>query len=66
VATWDQVLFGYRSDIVTNNHVIDGASSITVTFSDGTVTDASLIGADADSDLAVIKVNPSGLQTSTR
>jgi 2-alkenal reductase len=51
-----------EGDIVTNNHVIDGASSITVTFSDGTVTDASLVGADADSDLAVIKVNPSGLQ----
>ena len=45
-----------QGDIVTNNHVISGASSITVTFSDGTVTDASLVGADADSDLAVIKV----------
>ena len=51
-----------QGDIVTNNHVIDGASSITVTFSDGTVTDASLVGADADSDLAVIKVNPNALQ----
>jgi 2-alkenal reductase len=47
---------------VTNNHVIDGASTITVTFYDGTTVDASLVGADADSDLAVIKVNPSGLQ----
>ena len=45
-----------QGDIVTNNHVIAGASSITVTFSDGTVIDASLVGADADSDLAVIKV----------
>ena len=54
---WDN-----KGDIVTNNHVIDGASSITVTFYDGTTVDASLIGADADSDLAVIKVNPSGLQ----
>ena len=51
-----------QGDIVTNNHVIDGASSMTVTFSDGTVIDASLVGADTDSDLAVIKVNPSGLQ----
>jgi S1-C subfamily serine protease len=50
-----------EGDIVTNNHVISGASSITVTFSDGTVVDASLVGADVDSDLAVIKVNPSGL-----
>ncbi|MFZ2037104.1 MAG: trypsin-like peptidase domain-containing protein [Dehalococcoidales bacterium] len=50
-----------QGDIVTNNHVISGASSITVTFSDGTVVDASLVGADEDSDLAVIKVNPNGL-----
>lgn len=54
---WDD-----KGDIVTNNHVIDGASSITVTFYDGTTVDASLVGTDADSDLAVIKVNPSGLQ----
>ena len=54
-----------QGDIVTNNHVIDGATSITVTFYDGTTVDASLVGADADSDLAVIKVNPSGLSAST-
>jgi len=54
---WDN-----KGDIVTNNHVIDGASGITVTFYDGTTVNASLVGADADSDLAVIKVNPSGLQ----
>ncbi len=54
---WDN-----QGDIVTNNHVISGATSVTVTFSDGTTVDASLVGADADSDLAVIKVNPSGLQ----
>ena len=50
-----------KGDIVTNNHVIAGASNIKVTFSDGTVVDAVLVAADADSDLAVIKVNPSGL-----
>ncbi len=50
-----------KGDIVTNNHVIDGASNITVTFSDGTVVNASLVGADSNSDLAVLKVNPSGL-----
>lgn len=54
---WDK-----QGDIVTNNHVIDGATRITVTFYDGTIIDASLIGADSDSDLAVIKVNPGGLQ----
>jgi 2-alkenal reductase len=50
-----------KGDIVTNNHVIDGATNITVTFSDGTEVNASLVAADPDSDLAVIKVNPSGL-----
>jgi S1-C subfamily serine protease len=50
-----------QGDIVTNNHVIDGATDITVTFSDGTMVNASLVGADSNSDLAVLKVNPSGL-----
>ena len=50
-----------KGDIVTNNHVIDGATNITVTFSDGTEVDASLVAADPDSDLAIIKVNPNGL-----
>jgi 2-alkenal reductase len=43
--------------IVTNNHVVDDSDSIQVTFSDGTVRSAELVGADADSDLAVIKVD---------
>ena len=50
-----------KGDIVTNNHVIDGASNITVTFSDGTLVNASLVAADSNSDLAVLKVNPSEL-----
>jgi 2-alkenal reductase len=51
-----------RGYIVTNNHVIDGAARITITFYDGTTVDAALVGTDADSDLAVVKVNPDGLQ----
>jgi S1-C subfamily serine protease len=43
--------------IVTNNHVVAGATSITVTFWDGTVATAKLVGADPNSDLAVIQVN---------
>ncbi|MGE5641663.1 MAG: trypsin-like peptidase domain-containing protein, partial [Byssovorax cruenta] len=43
--------------IVTNNHVINGADKIEVTFSDGTIVPATLVGADPDSDLAVIKVD---------
>ena len=42
--------------IVTNNHVIDGADEIDVTFWDGTVATARLVGADPYSDLALIKV----------
>lgn len=42
--------------IVTNAHVIDGASSIEVTFNDGYIASAELIGEDAFSDLAVIQV----------
>lgn len=43
--------------IVTNNHVISGASKISVVFSDGTTVPATVVGADPDSDLAVLKVN---------
>ncbi len=43
--------------IVTNNHVIDGADRIRVTFYDGTTVSATLVGADPDSDLAVVKVD---------
>lgn len=49
---WDQ-----NGDIVTNNHVIAGADKIEVTFSDGTTVPAKLVGADPDSDLAVVKVD---------
>ena len=43
--------------IVTNNHVVKGADSITVTFYDGSSAKAEVVGTDPDSDLAVIKVD---------
>ncbi len=46
-----------QGHIVTNNHVIDGATSITVTFPDGTTAAAQVVGADPAADLAVIQVN---------
>jgi len=44
--------------IVTNHHVIDGALSILVVMSDSTEFEAVLIGSDANSDIAVLKINP--------
>jgi len=42
--------------IVTNNHVVDGATSIKVTLDDGTELPAKLVGHDAKNDLAVLKI----------
>ncbi|MCX7938059.1 MAG: trypsin-like peptidase domain-containing protein [Thermoflexales bacterium] len=47
--------------IVTNNHVVEGAESIDVTFADGERLRARLIGRDPYSDLALLKVERSGL-----
>jgi putative serine protease PepD len=51
--------FVYDSDghIVTNNHVVDGASSITVRFQDRSEYKAHVVGTDPSTDLAVIKVD---------
>jgi serine protease Do len=54
-------VYDTEGDIVTNNHVVDGADRITVTFYDDRSVTAKLVGADPDSDLAVIKVDPKGL-----
>jgi len=47
--------------ILTNNHVIDNAVKIQVTLRDGRHLEATLVGTDPDSDIAVIKVNASNL-----
>ena len=44
--------------IITNNHVVDGAQSVSVQLSDDTSLDAEIIGTDEQTDLAVIKVTP--------
>jgi S1-C subfamily serine protease len=51
-----------QGHIVTNNHVVENASQISVTFSDGTVVDARLVGADPESDLAVIQVDSDSVE----
>lgn len=49
---WDE-----KGHIVTNNHVIEDAERIVVHFVDDTTAEAELVGADADSDLAVVLVD---------
>ncbi|MFI3166304.1 MAG: trypsin-like peptidase domain-containing protein [Bacillota bacterium] len=48
--------------IITNNHVIDGATTVYVATADGTTYKATVIGSDSDSDIAVLKIDASGLQ----
>ena len=43
--------------VLTNNHVIAGADEIKVTLSDGRSTTAKIIGTDADTDLAILKID---------
>jgi serine protease Do len=52
--------------IVTNDHVIRGASEIHVVLADGRQLDAEVVGADADNDLAVLKVNTKGALPSAK
>ena len=51
--------------ILTNNHVIAGAESITVTLSNGESFPASLVGRDPSTDLAVIRIETDGLTPAT-
>jgi serine protease Do len=50
-------IFDTDGHIITNNHVVTGAARIIVTFNDGTEAEATLVGADSGTDLAVIKVD---------
>jgi putative serine protease PepD len=47
--------------VVTNDHVVDGASSVKVKIGDGKTLDAKVVGTDASTDLALLKVDASGL-----
>ena len=55
-STGTGIIMDSRGYIITNNHVIDGGDNITVVLSDGTNYPANLIGADAQTDIAVLKV----------
>lgn len=47
--------------IITNNHVVSGASQVTVRTSDGTEYPATVVGADSKTDIAVLKIEATGL-----
>ncbi len=47
--------------IVTNDHVVEGANKVTVTLSDGSTFAATVVGTDAQTDLAVVKIDANNL-----
>lgn len=51
--------------IVTNNHVIEGAETVEIVFSDETTADATVKGADANADLAVVSVSMNDISDET-
>lgn len=51
-------VYDKEGHIITNNHVVEEADEVEVTFYDGTIAPARVIGTDTDSDLAVIKAEP--------
>ena len=55
------VIVDTKGYILTCNHVIEGASKITVTLKDGTELEASVIGTDSQNDIAVLKVSAKNL-----
>jgi serine protease DegS len=57
------VILDTNGHIVTNNHVIDAASTIKVQLADGRVADAKVMGRDADTDLAVLQIDLQNLPT---
>jgi putative serine protease PepD len=61
VAEGSGVVISSDGYIVTNSHVIEGARSLTVTFTSGEQADATIVGADAEADIAVLHVDRDGL-----
>ena len=55
------VIYSENGYIITNNHVVEGANELEVTLSDNRKYKATLIGADKKTDLAVIKIDATGL-----
>lgn len=60
--TGSGVIVSEQGHIITNLHVIDGAAEVSVTLSDGQSLPGKVLGADPVSDVAILKVDASGLQ----
>ncbi|MBB1062486.1 S1C family serine protease [Limosilactobacillus fastidiosus] len=54
---------GNSAYIVTNNHVVKGSNALQVILSNGRKVNASLVGSDAATDLAVLKINSANVKT---
>jgi serine protease Do len=59
------VIIDTEGYIITNNHVVEDGTSITVSLTDGRSFDATLVGTDPSTDLAVIKINSGDLPTAS-
>ncbi|GAC1512199.1 MAG: trypsin-like peptidase domain-containing protein [Chloroflexota bacterium] len=55
------IIYDSQGDIVTNNHVVAGATNLRVTLNDGRTVSAQIVGVDKTDDLAVIRIHASGL-----
>ena len=60
-ATGSGFVIDSSGDILTNNHVVEGARSVTVSFADNHTVKAQVVGKDPSTDLALLKVAPEGL-----
>jgi len=54
-----------QGTILTNAHVVDGAKKVSVRFSNDKTADAKILGADRSSDIAVLQIDPDGLDLTT-
>lgn len=54
-----------QGTILTNAHVVDGAKKVSVRFSNEKTADAKILGADRSSDIAVLQIDPDGLDLTT-
>ena len=59
------VIVSREGYILTNDHVVEGVSDIKVTLFDGRVVPGKIVGTDPDTDLAVVRVNATGLTAIT-